>query len=53
MTGSVEVAKDAFPTATVYGPVPAPEVRLITCGGDFDRSSGHYRDNVIVSARLT
>ena len=50
--GLQKVAKDAFPTATIYGPVPAPEVRLITCGGDFDRSSGHYRDNVVVFARL-
>jgi Sortase domain len=42
--------KDAFPTARVYGPTPAPELRLITCGGDFDRSIGHYEDNVIVTA---
>jgi len=26
-------------------------LRLITCGGGFDRSTGHYRDNVIVYAR--
>jgi hypothetical protein len=25
-----------------------PVLRLITCGGSFDRSSGNYRDNVIV-----
>jgi hypothetical protein len=42
--------KDAFPTARVYGPTPGPELRLITCGGEFDRSSRHYRDNVIVTA---
>ena len=29
---------------------PAPELRLITCGGVFDRSSRHYRDNVVVTA---
>jgi hypothetical protein len=23
---------------------------LITCGGSFDRTSGHYRDNLIVCA---
>ena len=28
--------KDHFPTEDVYGPVPDPELRLITCGGAFD-----------------
>jgi hypothetical protein len=42
--------KSAFPTARVYGPTPGPELHLITCGGDFDRSSRHYRDNVVVTA---
>lgn len=27
-----------------------PELRLITCGGSFDRSTGHYRDNQVVYA---
>lgn len=40
--------KDAFPTESVYGTVPEPALRLITCGGSFDRSIGHYRDNVVV-----
>jgi hypothetical protein len=44
--------KNAFPTATVYGPTPGPELRLITCGGTFDRSRGSYRDDMVVSARL-
>jgi sortase (surface protein transpeptidase) len=42
--------KDNFPTAAVYGPTRGPALRLITCGGDFDRSSGHYIDNTIVFA---
>lgn len=46
-------AKSAFPTGKVYGDTEFPELRLITCGGAFDRSSGQYRDNVIVFARLT
>ncbi|MEH0844122.1 class F sortase [Micromonospora sp. CPCC 205711] len=50
VTGTLRTRKDAFPTATVYGPTPGPELRLITCGGDFDRRSGHYRDNVVVFA---
>ena len=44
--------KDQFPTSHVYGPTAEPELRLITCGGDFDHSSGHYRDNVVVFATL-
>ncbi|RBY96605.1 hypothetical protein DQ237_08230 [Blastococcus sp. TF02-8] len=43
-------AKDAFPTGRVYGPASAAELRLITCGGPFDRGRGSYRDNVVVSA---
>ncbi len=43
-------AKDAFPTARVYGPTPGPELRLITCGGEFDPRRRHYRDNVVVTA---
>lgn len=50
--GSQRVAKDAFPTADVYGPVPGPVLRLITCGGTFDRGTGHYVDNVVVYASL-
>lgn len=44
-------AKDAFPTRAVYGTVDAPALRLVTCGGQFDRGSGHYLDNVVVFAR--
>jgi sortase (surface protein transpeptidase) len=44
--------KDAFPTAAVYGDADAPELRVVTCGGAFDRSARSYRDNVIVWATL-
>jgi hypothetical protein len=43
-------AKTAFPTRRVYGSVPGPALRLITCGGAFDRSTGHYVDNLVVFA---
>jgi sortase (surface protein transpeptidase) len=46
-------SKDDFPTATVYGPVPDAELRLITCGGTFDYATGSYLSNVVVYARLT
>jgi hypothetical protein len=43
--------KTAFPTAAVYGPTTGAELRLITCGGAFDRVAGSYLDNVVVWAR--
>ena len=42
-----------FPTAEVYGLTPAAELRLITCGGSFDRASRTYTANVVVSAYLS
>ncbi len=45
-------AKAEFPTERVYGPTPRAELRLITCGGEFDPEVGSYRDNVVVSAVL-
>lgn len=45
--------KTAFPTAEVYGPTPDRELRLITCGGDFDRSRRSYVDNIVVYAVRT
>lgn len=44
--------KNDFPSELVYLPTLTPELKLITCTGTFDRSSGHYRDNLIVTARL-
>ncbi|MDQ2750615.1 MAG: class F sortase [Pseudonocardiales bacterium] len=44
--------KDKFPTAAVYGPTPIPVLRLITCAGEFDRATGNYVDNLVVSAHL-
>jgi hypothetical protein len=45
-------AKDKFPTSAVYGPIDHAGLRLITCGGDFDDRTGHYRDNIVVYAAL-
>lgn len=50
VTGARSYPKAAFPTKSVYGPVPGPELRLITCGGEFDRSKRQYRENVVVFA---
>lgn len=50
VTGVERYPKADFPTEEVYRPTAASELRLITCGGRFDRSTGHYEDNVVVRA---
>lgn len=44
--------KDKFPNREVYGVRKRPELRLITCGGNYDRRTG-YSGNVVVFAHLT
>ncbi|WP_226966671.1 class F sortase [Streptomyces phaeolivaceus] len=44
--------KDRFPSKEVYGHRGRPELRLITCGGTYDRRKG-YASNVVVFAHLT
>ncbi|GAA0805020.1 class F sortase [Spirilliplanes yamanashiensis] len=50
VTGVRQVPKGRFPTDLVYAPTLLPALRLVTCGGAFDRTRGSYRDNVIVLA---
>ncbi|MFF0557208.1 class F sortase [Streptomyces sp. NPDC004266] len=45
-------AKNAFPDKEVYGDTGRPELRLLTCGGAFDRGKG-YEANIVVFAHLT
>jgi sortase (surface protein transpeptidase) len=45
--------KARFPSQEVYGARKRPELRLITCGGVYDRQSGGYQSNVVVFAHLT
>ena len=47
------VAKDAFPAAEVFGHTDGPELRLITCGGDFDHAARSYKGNTLVFAKLS
>jgi sortase (surface protein transpeptidase) len=44
--------KRRFPTDEVYYPTLTPALRLVTCGGEFDATAGHYRSNIIVFATL-
>jgi hypothetical protein len=48
-----QAPKTAFPTVAVYGDTTGAELRLITCGGAFDKSKRSYVDNIIVYAALT
>jgi Sortase domain len=47
ITGVRSYLKNEFPTLSVYADTPIPTLRLITCGGAFDRSTGHYLSNII------
>jgi len=53
VTTTAVYPKISFPTGLVYGPLPYPGLRLITCTGHYDPTTGHYDDNLIVFARLT
>ncbi|SES75278.1 class F sortase [Geodermatophilus poikilotrophus] len=44
--------KTAFPTEAVYGTSGDPVLRLVTCGGVFDRAQRAYLANVVVYARF-
>jgi sortase (surface protein transpeptidase) len=48
--GVASYPKSDFPVTKVYANTDRPELRLITCGGKFDRTTGHYVDNTVVYA---
>lgn len=52
VTGIEQVGREAFPTDRVYGKTELPELRILSCGGEFDEETRQYEDNVIVYARL-
>lgn len=45
-----QVNKDALPVERIWNDTTEPVLRLVTCGGAFDHSTGHYLDNIIVYA---
>jgi sortase (surface protein transpeptidase) len=45
--------KTALPTKRIWTGATRPLLRLITCDGPFDHTTGHYRDNLIVYASPT
>jgi sortase (surface protein transpeptidase) len=44
--------KKDFPDEKVYGSSDRPELRVITCGGDYSKRTG-YQGNVVIYATLT
>ena len=44
--------KDGFPTDAVYDQPDTSELRLITCGGEYDAENNRYLSNVIVWAKI-
>ncbi|UUI66496.1 class F sortase [Cellulomonas wangsupingiae] len=52
VTAVEEHPKDQFPTDAVYGDIDHAGLRLITCGGEWDRTVRHYEANVVVFAEL-
>jgi sortase (surface protein transpeptidase) len=43
--------KDELPIAEIYAST-GPELRLITCGGEWDADTSSYRDNIVAYATL-
>nr|WSW66983.1 class F sortase [Streptomyces sp. NBC_00995] len=45
-------SKAKFPDKRVYADTPDAQLRLITCGGTYDKKARDYEDNVVVFAHL-
>ncbi len=48
-----QYAKTMFPDQLVYGNHGVSALILVTCGGVFNRRTGHYESNVVVSSVLS
>lgn len=46
------VTKETFPTNEIYGNTEGSELRLVTCGGEFDEATGSHQSNIVVFASL-
>lgn len=44
------IVKSALPTS-IFAMTGSPMLVVVTCGGPFDHTTGHYRDNVVVYAK--
>jgi len=50
VTATEQTAKTELPGRRIWNDASTPVLRLITCGGAFDRGAGSYLDNIIVYA---
>jgi len=50
ITSNERVSKQEIPLDAVFDQAGAPRLVLITCGGQFDQGTGHYLDNILVTA---
>jgi sortase (surface protein transpeptidase) len=48
----LRVPKNRFPTKRVYARTSQPTLRLVTCAGRLNASTGHHDDNYIVFASI-
>ncbi|WP_326631165.1 class F sortase [Nonomuraea fuscirosea] len=53
VSGIEQASKTSFPTKRVYGNTNDSQLRLITCGGVYNRTTHHYTDNIVVYATLS
>ncbi len=52
VTKVLQFSKTSFPDELVFGSHGVRSLQLVTCGGPFDASTGHYLANVVVFSRL-
>jgi sortase (surface protein transpeptidase) len=52
-TRTQQVPKEQLPEEAIFGTTTESELRLITCGGAFDKAVHSYKDNIIVYAKLS
>lgn len=53
VSGIEQVSKAAFPSSRVYGNTSNAQLRLITCGGVYNKAAHSYSDNIVVYATLS
>ena len=52
MDSNEMVLKSELPTERIWNLTTDPVIRLVTCGGKWDASRGHYESNLIVYGHL-
>ncbi|MBF8194181.1 class F sortase [Nonomuraea sp. K274] len=53
VSGIEQTSKTTFPTNRVYGNTANSELRVITCGGVYNKTTHSYTDNIVVYATLS